>query len=35
MKTNEKLEFWELNFIEKQELWGFEPIKLSNIKNHY
>ncbi|MBO9698643.1 MAG: class I SAM-dependent methyltransferase [Sporocytophaga sp.] len=22
---NEKPEFWEINFIEKQEMWGFEP----------
>jgi len=22
---NEKSEFWETNFIEKQEMWGFEP----------
>lgn len=23
--TNEKPEFWEANFIEKHEMWGFEP----------
>lgn len=25
--TNEKPEFWESSFIEKQEMWGFEPAK--------
>ncbi len=24
-KENEKTEFWESNFVEKQEMWGFEP----------
>ena len=24
-KENEKPEFWETNFVEKQEMWGFEP----------
>ena len=24
-ENNEKTEFWERNFIEKQEMWGFEP----------
>jgi cyclopropane fatty-acyl-phospholipid synthase-like methyltransferase len=27
MNETEKPEFWEANFIDKQELWGFEPSK--------
>lgn len=27
MSNNETPEFWEANFIEKQEMWGFEPAK--------
>lgn len=27
VNENEKPEFWEANFIEKQEMWGFEPSK--------
>lgn len=27
ISENEKPEFWEKSFIEKQEMWGFEPAK--------
>lgn len=27
MKDNNKKEFWEASFIDKQEMWGFEPAK--------
>jgi SAM-dependent methyltransferase len=32
---NEEPEFWEANFIEKQEMWGFEPSKAAIITKDF
>ncbi|UZR98384.1 class I SAM-dependent methyltransferase [Chondrinema litorale] len=32
---NEKTEFWEANFVEKKEIWGFEPAKSTVIARDF
>lgn len=34
MSENEKPEFWESNFISKQEMWGFSPARSAILTNH-
>ena len=33
--TNEKPEFWEKSFSEKQEMWGFEPAKSAILTKEF
>lgn len=35
INKNEKPEFWESNFIEKQEMWGFEPSKSAVLTKEF
>ncbi len=35
MKTPEKPEFWEVNFVDKKEMWGFTPAQSTVMANEF
>ena len=35
MSENQKKEFWETNFVEKQEMWGLEPVHSAILAKHF